>query len=71
MRIRIVGTGAYSHVNVEYDVLMSTPVMNVKARIMVWNRMNLSLLYRINLEFNLQNNNSLTMELNYLIWNVF
>lgn len=71
MRIRIVGTGAYSHVNVEYDVLMSTPVMNVKARIMVWNRMNLSLLYRINLEFNLQNNNSHTMELNYLIWNVF
>lgn len=71
MRIRIVGTGAYSHVNVEYDVLMSTPVMNVKARIMVWNRMNLSLLYRINLAFNLQNNNSHTMELNYLIWNVF
>ena len=71
MRIRIVGTGAYSHVNVEYDVLMSTPVMNVKARIMVWNRMNLSLLYRINLEFNLQNSNSHTMELNYLIWNVF
>ena len=37
MRIRIVGTGAYSHVNVEYDVLMSTPVMNVKARIISQN----------------------------------
>lgn len=35
MRIQIVGAGVYSHVNVEYDVLMSTPVMNVKARIMV------------------------------------
>lgn len=71
MRIRIVGTGAYSHVNVEYDVLMSSTVMSIKARIMVFMGMNLRLFYRMNLQFNLQNNNSHIMELNCLIWNLF
>lgn len=35
MRIHIKGTDKYSFVDVEYDVLLSTPVMNVKVRIMV------------------------------------
>ncbi len=35
MRIRIVGSGNYSHVQLEYDVLRSTTVMMIKVQIMV------------------------------------
>ena len=35
MRIRIVGSGNYSHIQLEYDVLRSTTVMMIKVQVMV------------------------------------
>ena len=35
MRIHVVGSGAYAHIQLEYDTLRSTTVMMLKVQIMV------------------------------------
>ena len=36
MRIKVVGNDTYPMVNTEYDIMLSTTVMNIKVRILVF-----------------------------------